>query len=339
MQRKITQEEKDGMIGLYNQGYSATKSAAQYGLSSECCSREAKKRGIPIRDNSKYKIDNTIFESIDTEEKAYWLGFLAADGTVTEEGIIILSLKNEDFGHVQKFLNFCKSSHPIKIYNVKISKDSDKTYKSCKVVIGNRKITNDLIPLGVSPRKTFSFVPPLNIIPKELQKHFWRGIFDGDGCISKTYDTKNQENCIWVSNLTGNQFVVSEFKKFVSSYSNAKANMLLKYDSDAGKTYGISFAGVELVQMILYGLYHNSTISLDRKYQLYLECMNQIPKKRNRQNLSETDINLLFAKHKIWRGVAKELGTSTGRLFLIRKNLGMIRSSQNRKKKEKETTE
>lgn len=44
--------------------------------------------------------------------------------------------------------------------------------------------------------------------------------------------------------------------------------------------------------------------------------------------------NELFNTHKTWRGVAKELGTSTGRLYLIRDNLGMIDSSQNKKKKQ-----
>ena len=41
-------------------------------------------------------------------------------------------------------------------------------------------------------------------------------------------------------------------------------------------------------------------------------------------------------EEKTWRGIAKELKTSTGRLYLIREGLGMISSSQNRKKKEKE---
>ena len=47
----------------------------------------------------------------------------------------------------------------------------------------------------------------------------------------------------------------------------------------------------------------------------------------------------LFDKHQTWKGVAKELKTSTGRLYLIREGLGMITSSQNRKKKEKEESQ
>jgi len=53
---------------------------------------------------------------------------------------------------------------------------------------------------------------------------------------------------------------------------------------------------------------------------------------------SSPEVEDLFNKHQTWRGVAKELKTSTGRLYLIREGLSMI-SSQNHKKKEKELSE
>ena len=46
------------------------------------------------------------FDSIDTEEKAYWLGFLFADGAITQYNHsydIELSLKIDDKEHVEKF--------------------------------------------------------------------------------------------------------------------------------------------------------------------------------------------------------------------------------------------
>ena len=44
--------------------------------------------------------DNTIFEKIDSEEKAYWLGFLEADGCLHSgkgDYRIELGLKEEDY--------------------------------------------------------------------------------------------------------------------------------------------------------------------------------------------------------------------------------------------------
>ena len=49
----------------------------------------------------------THFENIDTEEKAYWLGFLYADGYVNaNEDKIELCLAEKDFHHLEKFKNF-----------------------------------------------------------------------------------------------------------------------------------------------------------------------------------------------------------------------------------------
>lgn len=45
------------------------------------------KYNLPLRNdvekNKKYTCDSTFFNVIDTEEKAYWLGFLMADGFIT----------------------------------------------------------------------------------------------------------------------------------------------------------------------------------------------------------------------------------------------------------------
>ena len=54
----------------------------------------------------KYYRNSNIFEKIDTEEKAYWLGFLYADGYVDpERGEIILGLAEKDKEHINKFIN------------------------------------------------------------------------------------------------------------------------------------------------------------------------------------------------------------------------------------------
>lgn len=342
MKRIITQEEKNGMIDLYLNGNSAQKAAAVYGLSSECCTREAKKRGIKIKNNSKYTINDSVFEQIDTEDKAYWLGFIAADGNVTDFGGLNIGLKKSDITHLEKFKKFCGSSHPIKIcrsYPSFKGSDNSKTFESCRIVIGNRKICNDLAKFGISPRKSFSFIPPLNLIPENLHRHFWRGIFDGDGCISKTLEPKYKNSWVWTINLVGNRIVIEKFQEYIFSYSKCRAKILSKYGEGNEETCCISSAGVELVQNILRPIYSDAKVYLDRKYELYLECVSQQILRKKRSDITAEQLQVLFEKHQTWRGVAKELKTSTGRLYLIREDLGMISSSQNRKKKEKEIIE
>ena len=63
----------------------------------------------------KYYRNSNIFEKIDTEEKAYWLGFLYADGYVDpERGEIILGLAEKYKEHINKFINFLETNAPYK---------------------------------------------------------------------------------------------------------------------------------------------------------------------------------------------------------------------------------
>ena len=68
---------------------------------------------IPIRnDNHSYKANYRIFENIDTPEKAYWLGFIAADGCVyvrEKNATIRIAIKSSDKEHLEKFKKFMES--------------------------------------------------------------------------------------------------------------------------------------------------------------------------------------------------------------------------------------
>ena len=57
---------------------------------------------------NKTKFNENIFDCIDTEEKAYWLGFIFADGSIRSNGSFIfeLSLKGSDINHLHKFNTF-----------------------------------------------------------------------------------------------------------------------------------------------------------------------------------------------------------------------------------------
>ena len=73
-------------------------------------------RKIAIR-NKKFKVNDDYFEIIDTEEKAYWLGFLYADGCVARKGnyyTIKIDQALYDYEHVLKFKEAINSTYPVK---------------------------------------------------------------------------------------------------------------------------------------------------------------------------------------------------------------------------------
>jgi hypothetical protein len=63
------------------------------------------------RSARKYTLDEHYFEAIDTEEKAYWLGFIATDGWITKTGLGI-GLNVKDRSHLELFSRCVKSDKP-----------------------------------------------------------------------------------------------------------------------------------------------------------------------------------------------------------------------------------
>lgn len=153
---------------------------------------------IPNKNNKLYNYNDTIFEIIDTEEKAYWLGFLYADGNVTKRLIkkenrkdkfsyqLELSLAEVDKDHLIKFGRFMfQDFNEEKNLKKKIIKLKEKEYIAYKITINSKKIVEDLIKLGCVPKKSLILTYPTEEqIPFKLQHHFIRGYFDGDGCVS-----------------------------------------------------------------------------------------------------------------------------------------------------------
>ena len=118
-----------------------------------------------------YKLNEDYFGKICTEEKAYWLGFILADGCVQSNyNGISIELQKKDKEHLKKFLRSLKANYPLV-----------KTGCGFSVAIFSKKMKQDLIKLGVTPRKAQTTKPIR--VRKNLQRYFWRGVFDGDGSI------------------------------------------------------------------------------------------------------------------------------------------------------------
>ncbi|MDL2302602.1 LAGLIDADG family homing endonuclease, partial [Lachnospiraceae bacterium OttesenSCG-928-D06] len=141
---------------------------------------------------NKYYYDEHYFQQIDSEHKAYWLGFLYADGHIEplrkgnkiKAYRIEIGLSAVDKSHLELFLHDIDSNAPL-TYKKTIIRD--KTYESCRVRINNTNMCRDLISLGCVPQKSLTLTfPSEELLPGNYVRHFIRGYFDGDGCISYT---------------------------------------------------------------------------------------------------------------------------------------------------------
>ncbi len=247
------------MVEAYRTGASAEEAAALLGYSETACYAALRKYQIPTRSISeahrKYAVNESFFDVIDTEEKAYWLGFITADGSVSPlNNALQITLHERDEGHLRKFLTSLQSAHPI--YRIR-----KREVWHSRVFIGSIRLTNALIRLGITPNKTFT-IAPCSSVPTNLLPDYWRGVFDGDGSIFALKRAPRRLPA-WGLKLVGSKAIAEGFKSFCHEFTDSKANTQLHL-----RSFIIKYSGVELIQTILSVLYGNAAIYLDRKKEL-----------------------------------------------------------------------
>lgn len=131
----------------------------------------------------RYTLDESFFETINTEQKAYILGFLAADGSIPSEGrSVVLMLQAKD-AHILRDIRKAMGSNA-RIFERKIDPRYPNRGPYKFVYFGSQKMVGDLVKLGITPRKSLTLkYPPL---PKRWERHFLRGLLDGDGSIKRS---------------------------------------------------------------------------------------------------------------------------------------------------------
>jgi len=221
-----------------------------YGVHRETVRRNFKKRGLPsFNYHNMIKHDEKKFFEISTEEDAYWLGFIYADGYVSDNNNFELSLKLSDFNHLKKFKDYLNLS-------TKIIKDDFR----CRIVYKNKILVDNLKRLGVKPRKSLSLSFPEKV-PVSLLRHFLRGYFDGDGSIS-IYKKKRKTMTSKIVNFSllgtrefldgARDYFPIDFGKYVKNHGSEKTLVLSTAHKKARK--------------IIVWLYSDSNVYLDRKY-------------------------------------------------------------------------
>lgn len=255
MTKILTKENIKKMIEAYRQGESTIKLGNRFGVSNMAIYGLLKRRGIPMRSLShamqKYDINEDYFGAIDTEDKAYWLGFICADGYVNfERNDLVIGLATKDKQHLQKLKECLRSNHPIKEYVY--------SYLSMvRLFIGNKKIVKSLSK-HIQKNKTFSLrFPKINI---DLERHFIRGYFDGDGSI---INGKNPQ-----LNITSNTFFLDELDIRFEQIGLNKTKRDIRHKSQ-NQIQTTRFVGRNNVKMIYDYLYKDATIFLERKKDIF----------------------------------------------------------------------
>lgn len=235
------------------------------------------------------KKDINFFNVIDTEEKAYTLGILAADGTV-EDNIkngnysFRLALQQEDRDILEKIKKAIKSEVTIKEYKEEVSLPQGGTAISDMVslLICSKKIVQDLSRYGIISNKSLVLKINFELIPDKFKRHFLRGLFDGDGTFSMYY----QRSYHFEVGLIGSVFLMNQVKELVlERFPNFKIDVYHAKGCNKN-TYRWIISRREDFKQFLDYLYEDSNIYLDRKYNKYCDIKNNISNLKFRKSPS-----------------------------------------------------
>jgi len=242
--------ESSVIVQEYLSGKSQREIAEQQGVSQQWIGKMLKGRGVVAR-RTKSQVNEGYFDKIDSEEKAYWLGFLVADGWIAKNKAIGLSLKKEDKRHVQLFAKSIGCS-------VKERRAGSEVFVLFKSV----KLWCVLKKYGFTIKKSKEYVLNDDIVVDDLKRHFWRGMIDGDGFVSK----RDYAHI----GLAGTKSVAKGFKCFVEG-RGMRCGSVISYDS----WYSVSCWGIEAVKVMSL-LYDGVNVSLDRKKALVQEKVGEL---------------------------------------------------------------
>lgn len=259
-----TPKEKEYILKWYNKKQTG-EIAKDLGLTTKQVNDFAYNQGLES-EVTRYELNENFFDVIDTEEKAYWLGFLYADGTITpikrkdyiKSYTLEIGLARKDKSHLEKMKKSIGSTHEIVD---KMVKDSEVS----RLRIYSTKMCRNLIDKGCTPTKSLTLTfPSEDILPKELVRHFIRGYLDGDGCVYAV-----PEKYAYIVNFIGTrEFLESIQNVFAKEIGLTKTAIKAK-----GRAFQTQWGGrLNMVKIRSY-LYSDCSICLERKQKKIDVCI------------------------------------------------------------------
>jgi hypothetical protein len=197
--------------------------------------------------NRKYTFDRSLFESIDTEEDAYWLGFFFADGWVKDRGSFGFMLSMRDYGHLISFRAYARSTHPI-----------DCSDRFCRLEIAAKEYLPTLAKYGLVQGKSSTVVLPA--LAQPLRRHFVRGVFDGDGWYSCRADGFSR-----AFGIIGSDTLLTGLQEILIEECGMSRLPLYRDKNKASWVATLSYGGRHVCERLYHYLYDGATVYLPRK--------------------------------------------------------------------------
>jgi len=202
------------------------------------------------------------FDNINTQSKAYWLGYFYADGCICNQYTVSLTSKDK-----KAVLEFRED---LKIKN-KIFIDKRKKQYYYTLIIGSKYMVTILFKKYklVTNKYNKLILPKLQ---KRLYRHFIRGFFDGDGCV--LYGSNRVSFILQSASVT----FLLQIQKIIDKFLN-NDNKQAKLHKDRN-SYRLVYCKKKHIPKLYKYLYINSYRYLNRKKIKFREAIKTYNKRR-----------------------------------------------------------
>lgn len=244
----------------YLNGATIRELEAEYNCSNSVIHRCLINQNVSIRTNSevhqKWVLNETYFDNIDSLDKAYLLGFIAADGWVTDRNEVGIGLQAQDIDMIIFFQSQLQTNKPI------YQRDEN----TVELRVQNQHMADTLKSYSIVPRKSLlvnigEIIQLSGLIDEQIPA-FLLGYFDGDGGI---YKSNGQFSC----SITGTWETCQYFFNYFD-----KIGLITKRHKDTKNNYTYQIGGRNQVKKALSKLYNISsklTFFYQRKYNIFVE--------------------------------------------------------------------
>lgn len=197
------------------------------------------------------RTDQTIFERIDSPEKAYVIGLLTADGSISPKGGISLCLTESD----RELLELINEKVFSSTGRIAITHTGEERPRCC-LYINGVKLCQQLALHGIIPNKTYSLKDLSSFIPEEFYSDYIRGLYDGNGVCSKC------NSRIRIGFCSHNIEFVTNYQAFLCQTLEMRKNKLF----NTGGCWQCSWAAKKDLEKFYHFLYDgNPSLYLQRK--------------------------------------------------------------------------
>lgn len=263
------------IIELYEEGKSLSFIANKYNTYGAKIKTILIKNNIPIRTRAEQnritnqergkKVNHQYFDNIDTFQKAWLLGFLAADGNVSKDrNRIKIGLSSIDREILEKIQLEIESERNILDY------ETNQGFQVSELSWSSENQKQKLAQYDIVPNKTYKGMnlPKFNNL--EMQMAFILGYYDGDGCFKNDGTTCRFEICSY------DKTILEDFSECIQNVFSIKKSVY--QDKNRINYYTLTYSTKEAVQILDYMykiMNNNNNFYLQRKYNKYKEWLIQ----------------------------------------------------------------